>query len=577
MTSSPPARLTWLHLSDFHLREKTGWAQDQVLHSLLDDIRTRYSHDHRPDLLFLTGDIAFSGKDAEYKLAEDFIRKLRDATQVLPDRVCLVPGNHDIDRDKEEDAAAGARMTLTNGEAVDRFFGNEGRCRTLFARQSAFRDFANRISQSSPVYTDSSHAHCKTLEIGDLRVRVLLLDSAWLAGSGPSDAGELLVGERQVMDCGSPDDGFLTFALLHHPFSWLREFEQVSIENLLTRDAHICLRGHVHAVDVRRTENRLGGLSTFTAGAAFQSRTADNSYLWCSIDLTTGSGEKVVHRYLHAQHRWEASEKEEWKLGASTLQAPDVVAVHHVLAETCIAYPSYVACLVCGLKTEVPILIAETRCLFVGCEATVANFPNRCGEAVQKLRNHFYWQRVWKAESWMSHLHDLSDELGGSFRQFEELMGRELQSQEQACVELIHALRKESEVVSPVCNEIASLLERGEIGRARELVDRWLGADLLRKEEALQFKRLEVQLLLAESRPTDALVCINILVASPDRTPDDIALAALAAHNAKDYVRAADLMHLALDLGISVAEVRGMALKIAGSAGDKKLTNRVMR
>jgi predicted phosphodiesterase len=577
MTSSLPARLTWLHLSDFHLREKMGWSQDQVLRSLLDDIRTRYSRNDRPDLLFLTGDIAFSGKDAEYTLAEDFVLSLRDATQVPPDRICLVPGNHDIDRDKEEDAAVGARVTLTNGEAVDRFFGNEGRHRTLFARQKAFRDFANRISPSSPAYTDSSHAHCKTLEIGDLRIRVLLLDSAWLAGGGPSDVGELLVGERQVIDCGPADDGFLTFALLHHPLAWLREFEQVSIENLLTRDAHICLRGHVHAVDVRRTESRLGGLNTFTAGAAFQSRTADNSYLWCSIDLTTGSGEKIVHRYLHAQHRWEASEKEEWKLRPSALQAPNVAEVHQVLVDTCIAYPSYVACLVCGLKTEVPIVLTGKLCMFVGCEVTLPNSSNRCGEAVQKLRNHFYWQRVWKAESWTSHMHHLSGELAGAFRQLEKFVSSALQSQEQACVELLHALRKESDVVSPVCNEIASSLERGDIGRARELVDRWLGADLLRADEALQFKRLEVQLLLAESRPTDALACANILVDSQDKTPDDVALAALVAHNVKDFARAAFLMHLALDLGIRVVAVREIALKIAGSAGDKNLTNRVIR
>ena len=415
------------------------------------------------------------------------------------------------------------------------------------------------------------------LEVGQLRVRVLLLDSAWLAGGGPKDAGELLVGERQVLDCGPLDDGSLTFALLHHPLSWLREFEQVSIENLIMRSAQICLRGHVHAVDTRRTEGRLGSLSTFTAGAAFQSRTADNSYLWCSIDLTTGRGEKVVHRYIHAQHCWEASQKEAWTLVPSTLRAPDVTAVHRHLAGVNTAYPSYVACLVCSLQTEVPIELAGRKCVFVGCDATLPGVPNRCGEAIQKLRNHFYWERVWKSDSWVEHLQHLSHELGAAFHQLDAMLGEDLQSREIACIDLIRAVDGGAEGMSPVCEEIGSLLETNELERAREVVDRWIGQDLFRPNEALQFQRMEIFLLLAEGRPNDALERVDALVMSAERTSHDLVLAAKIAHDAQEYTRATGFMHTALDLGLPVNEVRAMALKIAGNAGDKTLTDRVMR
>ena len=191
MTSS---RISWLHLSDFHLRVSTGWAQDVVLSTMLDDIRARYSGTNRPDLVFLTGDIAFSGKEQEYKFAEDFVRKLCSAISLPIERLCIVPGNHDIDRDCEEDAAVGARKLLVSPTEVDRFFGNEGRRRTLFARQAAFREFANRImAPLPPTYELASYAHRRTLQIGALRVRVLLLDSSWLASGGPSDAGAVSV------------------------------------------------------------------------------------------------------------------------------------------------------------------------------------------------------------------------------------------------------------------------------------------------------------------------------------------------------------------------------------------------
>jgi predicted phosphodiesterase len=53
-----------------------------------------------PDLVFLTGDLAFAGSDAEYRSLEAiFIKPLKE---VLPADCPLftVPGNHDLDRER---------------------------------------------------------------------------------------------------------------------------------------------------------------------------------------------------------------------------------------------------------------------------------------------------------------------------------------------------------------------------------------------------------------------------------------------------------------------------------------------
>lgn len=172
-SATPSARLTWLHLSGFHLLVSTGWAQDAVLWTMLTAIRSRYGGGERPDLIFLTGDIAFSGKGEEYKFAEDFVRRLCSAINLPIELLCIVLGNHDIDLSREEDAVAGARHLLTSLTEVDRFFGNEGRRKTLFARQSAFREFANRVlAPIAPTYSTASYAHVRTFQVGALRVRV---------------------------------------------------------------------------------------------------------------------------------------------------------------------------------------------------------------------------------------------------------------------------------------------------------------------------------------------------------------------------------------------------------------------
>src|SRR5258707_11390641 len=123
--------ISWLHLSDFHLRADLAWSQDVVLNSLVKDLRERYSRETTPDLLFLTGDIAYSGAAVEYSRAEEFIRELQDATSVPSERLFIVPGNHDIARGLEEDAFRGASGTLQNEVEIDKFFAKPDRCRTI--------------------------------------------------------------------------------------------------------------------------------------------------------------------------------------------------------------------------------------------------------------------------------------------------------------------------------------------------------------------------------------------------------------------------------------------------------------
>ena len=103
-------KLQWLHLSDLHLKSNERWSQDVVLKSLLADISDRFSHDKIPDFIFITGDLAFSGKREEYLMVKDFLNQLLRMTGVSADRLLMVPGNHDIDRNIEVDAFTGARF-----------------------------------------------------------------------------------------------------------------------------------------------------------------------------------------------------------------------------------------------------------------------------------------------------------------------------------------------------------------------------------------------------------------------------------------------------------------------------------
>lgn len=581
MTTRPAARLTWLHLSDFHFRVKTAWSQDVVLKSLLEDVRARYAGANAPDLLFLTGDIAFSGKREEYLLAEAFVAELRAGLKMPPERICIVPGNHDIDLDREEDAFAGARATLKSIEEVDRFFAKEGRRKTLFSRQEEFRAFVNRVAPPSggPI-TPSSYAHQRLIQLGAIRVRALLLDSAWLSQGGPADAGSLVLGERQIIDCAAnlSDPSCLTFALLHHPFSWLTEFEQLSIENLVIDHADICLRGHVHSPDMRAIDRSEVRLATFTAGAAFTKRTADNSYAWCSLDLQAGSGEHVVHRYNHTDRRWDAGEKRPWYLLTGSPPMKDAASARSELVAVDARWPSFCTCLLTGLQSEVPLEFPGGKVAFVSFEAKIPEVENAVGSLVVNLRHHFYWREVWDNASWKRELQNLVSQFESLLQSASSAGGIDLGDRETRSQSIFDSIVPVTSAVHlPAIDEIRALVHVSNASRAHMVIDRWRGSGLLSAGEAIEFDRLEILAFLSEHKVGEALAQADRLLTKPERTSGDVALAARCALDSKNFARAALLMHTALDEGFPPTDAKTVALKIAGAAGDSKLTERIVK
>ena len=59
-----------LHLSDFHFSRGSDWDASSVLNDLADAIGEEVrNHGMTPDLVAITGDLAFSGSEADYRLA----------------------------------------------------------------------------------------------------------------------------------------------------------------------------------------------------------------------------------------------------------------------------------------------------------------------------------------------------------------------------------------------------------------------------------------------------------------------------------------------------------------------------
>ncbi len=70
------SKLTWLHLSDIHFRPHSidSFEEYIVFEELFEQIEREAKEGVKPEIIFITGDIADNGKD--YSKAEDFFDKL---------------------------------------------------------------------------------------------------------------------------------------------------------------------------------------------------------------------------------------------------------------------------------------------------------------------------------------------------------------------------------------------------------------------------------------------------------------------------------------------------------------------
>ncbi|MGH8657279.1 MAG: metallophosphoesterase family protein [Gammaproteobacteria bacterium] len=283
--------LTWLHLSDFHLCEPVnGWDATQIVTCLKDDIgRILREQDLRPDLLFVTGDLAWGQLgDGDKSLASQFlethgvIEEVRELLGLEKKRVFLVPGNHDIDRDKVLEPQTKHLQGL-NDEEVNSLMQTGGSEWQAYAqRLYAYRDFIAKYY--SHLYQDPERLiYANTLDINGLKVGIAGLNSAWSATGKPGDKGKLRLGKWQLMKLSNQldkDKAQFKIAVAHHPFNWLTSDEDPSLNRILERYYNVFLHGHEHSAWVQQPQ---GGLLRVAAGACYGKTPQESGYNFVRI------------------------------------------------------------------------------------------------------------------------------------------------------------------------------------------------------------------------------------------------------------------------------------------------------
>jgi predicted MPP superfamily phosphohydrolase len=321
---APRRTFSWIHLSDLHsTRDRRAFEQMNVLREMPADIeRVIRDNGLRIDAIFFTGDAS----DAIYK-GSRFAEKFAPATELLADirqaagavsaeRVFIVPGNHDIERDRipnglrltwssllrqEEELkllVETRRARRTREEAAQKLqecraalkevrqlvledTALEERWQDLVPAFAGYRNFlhdtgtAAHLMTNQPSKLQDRHFYCHRFEPQpDVTIEVVGFNSAWNCwNKSTHQKGQLHMGadwqlEYALNRLNRNTDDTVRLALLHHPPSWFWVTDTPLLEHQLPVDFDFCLHGHEHMsgqfLDLARSSARIAAGACYT-------------------------------------------------------------------------------------------------------------------------------------------------------------------------------------------------------------------------------------------------------------------------------------------------------------------------
>ncbi len=311
-------RLTWLHLSDIHFREKTEWRDQSSRGALLQYLSELFSKPSvvRPDVVFCTGDIAFGHSHTnplaeQYSIAESFFDELLQVCgsdgQPLPrERLFVVPGNHDVNRDAVNSDAQTTLVALASASALHTHTINQrfnDKTREFSDTMNRLKEYGEFVNRYLPHLADPEqrHVYGRKIEIHDIKVGIFGFNSAWTCAGPEDDRNLWLAAEWQFNAAKEQLDGSdVKIGLIHHPIDWVNQSEREVADRRIASEFDFWLHGHSHRAWVTPVQSHI----VLAAGAVGAESSDEFGVNLCTIDLLSNKGATQLHTKKASASGW---------------------------------------------------------------------------------------------------------------------------------------------------------------------------------------------------------------------------------------------------------------------------------
>lgn len=229
-------KVLFIHLSDFHIKEEDAVLSRVKARKICQSLGS--FDDVSKAIILFTGDISYSGKEAEYTNAAKSLNRLREAIELTgtPVSFFFVPGNHDV-------------SNLRQYPYEKAKFRSDWR--DYFDLQNLelenYRSFASSFGSPSLDSGLTQFYEESIVEGGEEeKITICLVNTAPLSFVGVQDKGLHHIDEDSIALIREMPKNNLNIMLMHHSPEWFDESCRRSLANAMCESMNIAFIGHEH-------------------------------------------------------------------------------------------------------------------------------------------------------------------------------------------------------------------------------------------------------------------------------------------------------------------------------------------
>lgn len=233
----------WLHLSDLH--SYCNGIKTKIMRDALIDEVEELNNEEKFNFIIITGDI--SDKDSGYDLAETFILELISRIDIEKEKVFIIPGNHDLNRNipvNREDIV----KELWETGILDEKEELKNIKSLIDAQNNFFNTYKNILGREYP--KEKMHFVEKLME----GVNIIHLNTSWMCYDSSIEDGKIHIGINRVYKCLEEiNKEDFNIIIGHHRLDDLNPQERNHLKIIFkSKGIDMYLGGHCHRAIIKR-------------------------------------------------------------------------------------------------------------------------------------------------------------------------------------------------------------------------------------------------------------------------------------------------------------------------------------
>ncbi len=277
-----------IHLSDFHLKE----SQNEIANKIdnISNAIKEFVMESEFLIIAVTGDIAYSGKSGEYKVAGSFLSNLslniKKHNPHLNIEYVIVPGNHDcnieLHTESREMVISGMREKIDSKDENKKFKDSSiiDECTEV---QKEYFQWLESFLQTKKIGNEKLFLRKEFIIGGKYIIRFNCFNTAWLTRD--IQRHQPILFPLSIIPEKDTQKVDIAFSILHHPYNWMENEKSRRFKNEIERISNIVITGHEHEAMFYEQKSFTGERNQYMEGGPLQVEGKESCFNLLFIDL----------------------------------------------------------------------------------------------------------------------------------------------------------------------------------------------------------------------------------------------------------------------------------------------------